>query len=82
MNGILSARVYGDQFGWLYPVTDALDILSSLKREGGLLTSCYSKLNLAWSEKKSGHNSSYVEYCEEARQLYEQAMSLRAENRM
>ncbi|MCJ7606025.1 MAG: hypothetical protein MUO19_08355 [Dehalococcoidales bacterium] len=80
MNGILSARGYGDQFGWLYPVTDALDILSSLKKESGLLTSCYTKLYLAWSEKESGHNSSYIEYCEEARQLFEQAMSLRAEN--
>lgn len=82
MNRILSARGYSDQFGWLYPVTDALDILGSLKREGGLLTSCYVKLNLAWLEKKSGGNASYIEYCEEAGQLYGQAMSLRAENRM
>ena len=80
MNRILSARGYSGQFGYLYPVTGSVDILSSLKREAALLSSSYSKLYRAWLEKKSGNNAAYIEYYREAEQLFEQAMSLRDEN--
>ena len=52
--GMLSARGYREQFEWLYPTTDSLELFESLIREGSLIESCYSKLYLAWSEKQSG----------------------------
>lgn len=81
MNRILSARGYSEQFGWLYPPEDARDIFSSLKREGELLKSCYSKLYQAWLEKKSGNDTAFIENYEEAGRLFESAMPLRNENR-
>lgn len=83
MNRSLSARGYREQFGWLYPpTTDALEMLRSLVREGQLIQSCYSRLNLAWSQKKSGDELACVQHCEEAQDLFEQAISLREQNKI
>ena len=83
VNGSLSARGYKEQFNWLYPPpTDELEIFSSLIREGQLIQSCYSKLNLAWQKKKSRDELACVQYCEEARELFEKAISLRTQNRI
>ena len=83
INRSLSARGYTEQFNWLYPpTTEALEILGSLIREGRLIQSCYAKLYLAWSAKQSGDELSCVQYCEEARELFEKAISLRAQNKI
>jgi len=83
MNGVIAAQGYTSQYNWLYaPTVKAIEILNTLKKEGQLLVSCYSKLSKAWFEKESGNDSAFNQYCDEAQQLYEQALSLRAENRI
>ena len=80
LNMVLSAKGYTEGFVWLPPTTDTLDLLASLRREGQLLQSSYSKLGRAWSAKESGDESNQAQYCEEAKQFFEQAMSLRDQN--
>ena len=79
-NGSLAARGYTEQFDWLTPPTEALDLMNSLRREGQLLQRTYSRLGLAWSARESGDESACEQYREEARDLFEQALSLRALN--
>lgn len=80
-DGTLKARGYAEQFDWLRPTTDTLELLNSLRKEGQLLQSCYSALHRAWSQKESGLQSDCVRYCEEAKDFFDQVLSLRAQNR-
>ncbi|MBA7714532.1 hypothetical protein ES703_123558 [subsurface metagenome] len=80
--GMLSARGYREQFNWLYPTTDSLELFESLIREGSLIESCYSKLYLAWSEKQSGDESHCAQYLEKVRVFYDEAVSLREQNKL
>jgi len=80
--GMLSARGYREQFKWLYPTTDSLELLESLIREGSLIESCYSKLYLAWSEKQSGDELHCAQYLEKVKVFYDEAVSLRDQNKL
>jgi len=80
--GMLSARGYREQFNWLYPTTDSLELFESLIREGSLIESCYSKLYLAWSEKQSGDESHCAQYLEKVKVFYDEAVSLREQNKL
>ena len=79
--GMLSAKGYSEQFNWLYPTTDSLDLFESLIREGRLIGHCYSRLYSAWSERQAGDESRCAQYLEEAKALYDEVVSLRDRNR-
>ena len=80
--GMLSAKGYREQFRWLYPTTDSLELFESLIREGSLIESCYSKLYLAWSEKQSGDELHCAQYLEKVKVFYDEAVSLREQNKL
>jgi len=80
--GMLSARGYREQFNWLYPTTDSLELFESLIREGRLIESCYSKLYLAWSKKQSGDESHCAQYLGKVKVFYDEAVSLRKQNKL
>ncbi len=80
--GMLSARGYRDQFNWLSPTTDSLELFESLVREGRLIGSCYSRLNLAWSEKQAGDEAQCAQHLEEVRALYDEVVVLREQNKL
>jgi len=80
--GMLSAKGYREQFNWLYPTTDSLELFESLIQEGHLIESCYSKLYSAWSEKQSGDESNCAQYLEKVKGFYDEAVSLREQNKL
>jgi hypothetical protein len=80
--GILSAKGYKDQYNWLIPTSQTLELYSSLVKEGSLLQRCYSRLNLAWSEKLAGNESQCSQYLEEATEFYDELVPLRAQNKL
>lgn len=80
--GMLSARGYREQFIFLYPTTDSLELFESLIREGSLIESCYSKLYLAWSEKQAGDELHCAQYLEKVKVFYDEAVSLREQNKL
>ena len=80
--GLLSARGYKEQFNWLTPTTDSLELFESLVREGRLIGSCYSRLNLAWSEKQAGDETQCAQHLEEVRALYNEVVALREQNKL
>ena len=80
--GMLSARGYREQFNWLYPTSDSLELFESLIREGHLIESCYSKLYLAWSEKQAGDELHCAQYLERVKVFYDEAVSLREQNKL
>ena len=83
MNGIIAAQSYKEQYNWLRaPTLEAIKFLDNLKEEGNLLVSSYSQLSKAWSAKESGDEPAFNEYCDGAQQYYDQAVALRAENRV
>ena len=81
-HGMLSATGYRNQFNWLYPTTDSLELFGSLVREGHLIESCYSKLYSAWSEKQSGDELHCADYLEKVTAFYNEAVSLRRQNKV
>jgi hypothetical protein len=81
-NGALSAKGYREQFNWLRTTSASLDLHTSLIREGHLIESCYSKLNLINTIRQSKDESNWKEQLEEVVELYENVVSLREENRM
>ena len=80
-DALLSYSAYGDQFTWLYPTMDSLDLFESLLREGRLVSSCFSRLNRAWTSKKAGDELSSQEHLNVALDYYNQAIELRAQNK-
>ncbi len=79
-NKALSAKGYREQFNWLRPTTDSLDLHTSLIREGHLIESCYSKLNLVCSIRQSEDESNWKGQLEEVIKLYNDIVSLREWN--
>ena len=78
---LLSYGSYGDQFSWLYPTMDSLDLFESLIREGNLISSCFSRLSRAWSSKKFGDELAFQKHLDTGRDYYNQAIELRAQNK-
>jgi hypothetical protein len=81
-NGALSAKGYWEQYTWLRPTTDSLDLYDSLIREGRLIGSCYSKLNLIWTARQAGNESGWEEQLKEVVTIYDRVVSLRSQNRI
>jgi hypothetical protein len=81
MDALLSYGSYGDQFSWLYPTMDSLDLFESLLREGNLISSCFSRLSRAWLSKKFGDELAFQEHLDVGRDYYNQAIELRAQNK-
>lgn len=79
--GILLVKGYSARFTMLVPTSDTLDLFSALKQEGSYVTSCYSKLYAAWSEKQMGDDSQSAQRLEEAREMHGRAVALREQNR-
>lgn len=80
--GILSAKGYKDQYNWLIPTSQTLELFESLVKEGSLIQKCYSRLYSAWSEKQAGNESQCSQYLEEATTSYNELVSLRDQNRI
>jgi hypothetical protein len=78
--GILSAKGYKDQFNWVTPTSQTLEIYESLVKEGSLIQKCYSRLYSAWSEKQAGNESQCSQYLEEATTSYNDLVTLRNQN--
>jgi hypothetical protein len=78
--GLLSAKGYRDQYNWLTPTTQTLELFESLVKEGSLIQKCYSRLYSAWSEKQAGNESQCTKYLEEATASYNQLIALRDDN--
>jgi len=79
----LLAQGYKESYYWLMPSTvDLIEVRSSLILEGRLFHSCYAKLRAAWIAKnRSGDESACIENLEEAREYFQEAISLRAKNK-
>jgi len=80
MQSSLSARGYRDQFTWLQPTSDTLDLYADLKRESSLVVTCYSKLYAALSEQRAGNLSLSAVRLDEARAARRQVIDLRLQN--
>jgi hypothetical protein len=80
MQGSLSSRGYRDQFTWLQPTSDTLDLYADLKQESSLVVTCYSKLYAALSEQRAGNDSLSAVRLDEARAARQQVTDLRAQN--
>jgi hypothetical protein len=80
--GILSAKGYKDQYNWLIPTSQTLELYESLIKEGSLIQRCYSRLYSAWSEKQAGNESQCFQYLEEATTFYNELVSLRDQNKL
>jgi hypothetical protein len=79
-DAVLSYSYYGNQFSWLYPTMDSLDLFESLLREGNMISSCFSRLSRAWSAKKVGDELSFQKHMDTAQNYYDQAIALRVQN--
>ena len=78
--GMLSARLYRENYSWLPPTEDTLWIYTLLVKESTMIVNCYSDLNFAWLAKRSEDYISCDEYCDEARKWYEEVKDLRLQN--
>jgi hypothetical protein len=78
--GIISAKGYKDQFDWVTPTSQTLELYDSLVKEGSLIVKCYSRLYSAWSEKQAGNESQCSQYLEEATTTYNELVALRNQN--
>jgi hypothetical protein len=78
----LSAKGYKDQYNWLIPTSQTMEIYESLIKEASLIVKCYSRLYSAWSEKQAGNESQCSQYLEEATTSYNELISLREQNRL
>lgn len=79
--GILSAKGYKDQYNWLIPTSQTLELYDSLVKEGSLIQKCYSRLYSAWSEKQAENESRCSQYLEETTASYNELVSLRDQNK-
>jgi len=80
----LSAQGYKEGYDWLSPPTvESREVQASLILEGKLFQDCYIRLWVAWLKKnRSGDEFAYAENLEKARELFEEAISLRAKNKV
>ena len=74
------AHIYNENFDFLPPTRDTLELYSSLFRESKLISNCYASLNFAWSFKKSGEYASSEQYTATANETYREIMDLRLKN--
>jgi len=80
--GILSAKGYKDQFNWLNPTSETLELFESLIQEGSLIQKCYSRLYSAWSEKQVGDESQCSQHLEEVTAFFDEVVTLRDQNKL
>jgi hypothetical protein len=74
------AHIYNENFDFLPPTRDTLELYSSLFRESKLISNCYASLNFAWSFKKSGDYASSEQYHASADDTYREILELRQKN--
>jgi hypothetical protein len=79
----LTAQGYKEGYNWLWPpAVELFEVQASLVLEGRLFQSCYMKLKEAWLAKnESGDEPAFIANLEEAKELFEEAISLRAKNK-
>jgi hypothetical protein len=80
--GILSSKGYKDQYNWLNPTSETLELFESLLKEGSLIQKCYSRLYSAWSEKQAGNEAQCFQYLEEVTAFYDELVTFRDQNEL
>jgi hypothetical protein len=78
---LLSVEGYVSTLNWLYPPTDALFVYNSIMNESDIFQKSFNKLLSAISSKLQGDSATCFELCSEAEVLFDEAMSLREQNK-